>query len=250
MRRLAPEQSPVDVAEAYAYPPGPARDRPWVRANMIASADGAATLDGRSGGLGGEADRGLFMLLRGLCDAVVVGAGTVRAEGYGPARPDPSWEPLRKGRPATPPIAIVSRSLDLDFDSPVFTEAAPGSATMVLTPANADPVRLRAARERADVIVTGGDGVDFPAAFAQMAERGYTRLLCEGGPHVLAQVTAAGALDELCLTVSPVLASGDSPRVLNGPPLPGAHTGMRLVHALVDSEDESFLFLRYVRATL
>jgi riboflavin biosynthesis pyrimidine reductase len=144
----------------------------------------------------------------------------------------------------------VSRSLNLDFDSPVFTEAAPDSATIVLTTQSADPARLRAARERADVVVAGGDWVDLPAAFAQLAGRGYTRLLCEGGPHVLGQVAAAGLLDELCLTVSPVLASGDSPRVLNGPPLPAAHTGMRLAHALVDADDEGFLFLRYVRATL
>jgi riboflavin biosynthesis pyrimidine reductase len=245
MRRLSPEREPVDVAAAYAYPP-PA-GRPWVRANMIASADGAATLAGRSGGLGGEGDRRLFSILRGLCDAVVVGAGTVRAEGYGPARPDPSWEPLREGRPAAPAIAVVSGSLDLDFDAPIFTEAAPGAATIVITVANADPDRLRAARERAEVIVAGRDAVDFPVALARLGELGYTRLLCEGGPRILAQVAAADALDELCLTVSPVLASGDAPRILNGTALPGGTTDLRLVHALVDSEDEGFLFLRYVR---
>jgi len=249
MRRLSPDPSTVDVAAAYAYPPGASRDGTWVRANMIASADGAAALEGRSGGLGCAADRELFALLRGLCDAVVVGAGTVRAEGYGPARPDPSWGRLREGRPATPAIAIVSRSLDLDFGSPIFTEAAPDAPTMVLTVQGADPARLEAAREHAEVIVAGTGSVDFGSAFAQMAERGYGRLLCEGGPHVLAQVAAAGLLDELCLTLSPVLAAGASQRVLNGPPLPGARAGLRLVHALVDAEDEGFLFLRYLRAT-
>jgi riboflavin biosynthesis pyrimidine reductase len=250
MRRLSPDATPVDVAAAYAYPPADDQGRPWVRANMVASVDGAAALEGRSGGLGGAADRGLFLLLRGLCDAVVVGAETVRAEGYGPARPDPSWEGLRAGRPAAPALAIVTRTLDLDFDAPVFTAAAPGAATIVVTARSADPARLRAARERAEVIVAGGDGVDFRAAFTRLAELGYSRLLCEGGPRVLAQVAAAGMLDELCLTLSPVLASGTASRVLDGPAPPGGSTGLRLAHALVDSEDEGFLFLRYVRANL
>jgi riboflavin biosynthesis pyrimidine reductase len=250
MRRLSPEPAPVDVAAAYAYPPLGDRDRPWVRANMVASVDGAAELEGRSGGLGGAADRGLFAVLRGLCDAVVVGAGTVRAEGYGPARPDPSWAALREGRPAAPALAIVSGRLDLDFDAPVFTEAAPDAATIVITSGSADPDRLGAARDRAPVIVAGRDRVDLPSAFAELARLGHTRLLCEGGPRLLAQVAAAGMLDELCLTLSPVLAAGGAQRVLNGEPLPGGSTEMRLVHVLVDAEDEGFLFLRYVRGTL
>lgn len=250
MRRLSPQAALADVAAAYAYPPLPGEGRPWVRANMIASADGAATLEGRSGGLGGEGDRRLFVLLRGLCDAVVVGAGTVRAEGYGPARPDASWEPLRAGRPATPAVVIVSQRLDLDFDAPVFTEAASDAPTIVVTSATADPARLRTARERAEVVVAGRDGVDFFTAFTELAARGCSRLLCEGGPQLLAQIAAAGMLDELCLTLSPLLTAGNSPRVMDGPPLPEAHTKMRLVHALVDSEDEGFLYLRYVRAGL
>ncbi|MFI0349248.1 pyrimidine reductase family protein [Actinomadura sp. 9N407] len=244
MRRLSPDSDPVDLAEAYAYPD--TAGSPWVRANMVASADGAATWEGRSGGLGGEADRRLFSLLRGLADAVVVGAGTVRAESYGPARPDPGWEGLRAGRPATPALAIVSRTLDLDFGAPVFTEAGPGAATLVLTTETADPGRLRAAREHAEVITAGRDGLDFRAAFARLAELGRPRLLCEGGPLVLAQVAAAGILDELCLTVSPVLASGSAPRVLDGPSLPPP-SRLRLAHVLEDADGEGFLFLRYVR---
>ncbi|WP_344589323.1 pyrimidine reductase family protein [Actinomadura vinacea] len=244
MRRLSPDESPADPAEAYAYPPRP--DRPWVRANMIASVDGAATLEGRSGGLGGAADRSLFSLLRGLADAIIVGAGTVRAEGYGPPRPGPEWGSLRAGRSATPALVIVSRTLDLDFDAPVFTAAAPDAATVVLTAQAADPNRLAAARERAEVIVAGAERVDFPAAFARLAGQGRTRLLCEGGPRVLAQVAAAGALDELCLTLSPVLGGGGAPRVLNGAPLP-VPSELGLAHVLQAPDDEGFLFLRYVR---
>ncbi|XVQ08795.1 pyrimidine reductase family protein [Spirillospora sp. CA-255316] len=246
MRRLSPDESPVDPAEAYAY----ASSGLWVRANMIASVDGAAALEGRSGGLGGPADRYLFSLLRGLADAVVVGAGTVRAEGYGPPRPAPAWGSLRAGRSTTPALVIVSRALDLDFGAPVFTEAAPDAPTAVLTTEDADPDRLRAARGAAEVITAGRGRVDFPAAFARLAEAGRPRLLCEGGPTVLAQVTASGALDELCLTLSPVLGAGHAPRVLDGPSLP-APEELRLAHALQAPadvpEDEGFLFLRYAR---
>ncbi|MEW2357759.1 pyrimidine reductase family protein [Spirillospora sp. NPDC029432] len=245
MRRLTPENGKADLAEAYAYPP--CLDRPWVRANMVASADGAATWEGRSGGLGGDADRHLFLYLRGLADVILVGAGTVRAEGYGPARPHPSWEGLRTGRPETPAIAIVSRSLDLDFTAPIFTEAAPDARTIVLTVRDADPDRLRAAREHAEVIQLGRAGCDFASAFERLAGMGHRRVLCEGGPHLLAQVAAAGMLDELCLTVSPVLASGNAPRVLDGTVLPPA-ARLRLAHVIEDSDDAGFLFLRYVRS--
>ncbi|MFB4308975.1 pyrimidine reductase family protein [Actinomadura sp. GTD37] len=235
MRTLSPEPGEVDLAERYAYPAGAT----WVRANMVASLDGAAQRDERSGGLGNAADRRLFLLLRGLADVVVVGAGTVRAEGYGPVRPSAGWGGVREGRPPVPPIAIVSRTLDLDFDAPIFTAAE--VPTIVLAPAAADPVRLKAARERADVIVAGHDSLDFTAAVGELAARGHRRLLCEGGPGVLAEVVAAGLLDELCLTLSPMLLAGNPARILNGPPAP-VPPEMTLAHAL---QDEEFLFLRY-----
>ncbi|MFC6881936.1 MULTISPECIES: pyrimidine reductase family protein [Actinomadura] len=240
VRPWSPADGPVRLAEAYAYPDS----GPWLRANMISSLDGAATRDDRSGGLGGDADRRLFRLLRGLADAVVVGAGTVRAEGYGPVRPGgDGWDGLRAGRPPAPPLAIVSHALDLDFDAPVFTEAEPDARTIVLTTEAADPGRVRAARERADVIVAGRDLLDFRSAFEALNERGLRRLLCEGGPGVLAQITAAGLLDELCLTLSPMLVGGASPRILQGPPV-AVTADLRPVQIL---ESEGFLLLRYVR---
>ncbi|MES9539975.1 MULTISPECIES: pyrimidine reductase family protein [unclassified Actinomadura] len=238
MRILSPEPGEADLAERYAYPDGTT----WLRANMVASLDGAAQRDERSGGLGNAADRHLFLLLRGLADAVVVGAGTVRAEGYGPVRPSEGWDGVREGRTPVPPLAIASRSLDLDFDAPVFTEAR--VPTIVLTTATADPVRLKTARERADVIVAGHDSLDFPTAVAELAARGHRRLLCEGGPALLAQITAAGLLDELCLTLSPLLLAGHPAGILNGPPLP-VPPEMTLADALQDGD---FLFLRYTRS--
>lgn len=237
MRTLTAEPGDVDLAERYAYPAGTT----WMRANMVASLDGAAQRDARSGGLGNAADRHLFLLLRGLADVVIVGAQTVRTEGYGPVRRSEGWDGVRDGRPPVPPLAIVSRTLDLDFDAPVFTEAE--VPTILLATETADPERLATARERADVIIAGKETLDFPAAVRELAARGHRRLLCEGGPGVLAQVVAAGLLDELCLTLSPLLLAGHPTRILDGPPLP-VPPEMTLAHAL---QDEEFLFLRYLR---
>ncbi|TDB76392.1 pyrimidine reductase family protein [Actinomadura sp. KC216] len=238
MRALTPDAGDVDLAERYAYPP----EGTWLRANMVASLDGAAQRDERSGGLGSPTDQHLFLLLRGLADVVIVGAGTVRAEGYGPVSPSEGWDGVRDGRSSVPPLAIVSRTLDLAFDAPIFTAAK--ARTIVLTTASAAPARLETARERADVIVAGTDSLDFPAAFAELAARGHRRLLCEGGPGVLGQVVAAGLLDELCLTLSPLLLGGNPTRILNGPPV-AVPPELALAHALLDDD---FLFLRYTRS--
>jgi riboflavin biosynthesis pyrimidine reductase len=221
------------IAETYAYP----TSSPWLRANMVASADGAAWRAGRTGPLGGEADRRLLSVLRALADVVIAGAGTVRVEGYGPVRRGPGWGNLRDGRPPTPPLAVVSRSLDLDFDGPLFTEAR----TIVITCSAAPEDRMAVCRKVADVIVAGDDAVDVGVALDALVERGHTRLLTEGGPTLLSEFAAAGRLDELCLTVSPQLVGGGAARIIDGP---GLATYLRLGHALVD---EDFLFLRYLR---
>jgi riboflavin biosynthesis pyrimidine reductase len=236
MLRLEPAGTADDLAQAYAYPGA----TPWLRANMVAAADGAATYGGRSGGLGGATDRRLLSVLRALADVVVVGAGTVRAEGYGPVLPREWWSGLREGRPAAPPLAIVSRALDLDFDAPVFTDAP--ARTIVITCGSAPEERLRICEKRAEVIVAGDGAVDPGTALDALTTRGLVRQLTEGGPRLLAQFVAAGRLDELCLTVSPQLVAGDAARIVNGPaagPIP-----LRLGHVL---EDEDFLFLRYLR---
>ncbi|MCD0449553.1 dihydrofolate reductase family protein [Actinocorallia sp. API 0066] len=205
---------PPDLLADYAHPDGP-----WLRANMIASLDGAAARAGLSGGLGNKTDRRLFLALRDMADAVVVGAQTVRAEGYGPA-------PV--------PLVIVSRSLDLDLAAPLFDGR-------VLIVATARSPRLAEARERAEVIVAGEESVDFTAAVAALHGRGLTRLLCEGGPTVLGGIAAAGLLDELCLTLSPHLVGGAAPRIVRGPALDG---GMALAAV---RQDGDHLFLRYRR---
>lgn len=235
------QQLPTDLAalgEAYAYP---ATEQPWLRANMVSSLDGAAWFGDRTQALGGPADIRLFATLRAMADVVIVGAETVRVEKYGPVRPKEGWEVLRGDRPPAPPLAIVSRRLDLDLDAPVFTEAEP--RTILLTTETAPPDQRRAAEQRAEVIVTGRDGIDFDKAISELADRGHRRLLCEGGPTILARAATDGVLDELCLTLSPNLVAGAPSRIMNGPPLPKPER-LRLAALF---EDDDFLFMRYAR---
>ncbi|MDA0634258.1 pyrimidine reductase family protein [Nonomuraea sp. MCN248] len=236
MRRIhpGPEDDP-DLVRAYAYPEG----RPWLRLNMVVSADGAAWDQGLSGGLSGRADKRVFGVLRGLADVVLVGAATVRAEGYGPVKPRESWRVLRAGGPAAAPLAIVSRGLDLDFDAPLFREAV--SPTLVITCESAPEDRRKAAAAAGEVILAGGEEVDPRRAVAGLHARGLTRVLCEGGPRLNAQFAAAGLVDELCLSVSPLLLGGDAARILDGEP---SRARLELRQVL---EEEGVLFCRYVR---
>jgi riboflavin biosynthesis pyrimidine reductase len=240
VRELFPEAvADPDVSQLYAYPAG---DRTWLRANMVASVDGAAAVDGRSGGLSGPADRAIFRVLRSQADVVVAGSGTVKDEHYRPAQRSAMTPELRAGRTATPPIAVISGSLNLDLSTSLFTEAPPDARTIVITTEKAPADRRKAAAEVADVIVAGTDQVDLGQAVDELAGRGLPRILCEGGPHLLAQLAAAGRLDELCLTISPVLGAGDAGRILAGPALPGGLT-LSLGHVL---EDQGFLLCRYL----
>ncbi|HEY7145608.1 MAG TPA: dihydrofolate reductase family protein [Streptosporangiaceae bacterium] len=248
------------IAALYAYPPS---GRPWLRANMVSSADGAATLDGRSGGLSGGADQAVFSVLRSLADVIVVGAATARVERYRPVTLAEAWPPLREGRPATPPIAVVTRRMfGLEPGGPLLS-AGPGQARTIVLTSQAAPAALREAVARtADVIVAGAHEVSPAALISVLAGRGYRAILTEGGPRLLAEFTAAGLLDELCLTISPVLAGGQAGRIVAAPPEPASAgpprpaeppgpastpgpAGLALAHVL---EDNGHLLCRYLRA--
>lgn len=226
----------LDIARVYAYP-----DAQWLRANMVASADGAGFLEGRSEGLSSEVDRHLFGLLRALCDVVLVGAGTVRTEGYRPARRREALAGLRAGRSATPPIAVVTRALDLDLGSALFTEAPTDARTIVITHAGCPADRLTEVARVADLIVAGEAAVDLDQAMAALRDRGLGRVLCEGGPRLLGDIAAAGLLDELDLTVSPLLAGPGAIRITTGEGFPARR--MTLAHVLLD---DGYLFCRYL----
>ncbi len=242
------------LGELYAYPD----EGPWLRANMIASTDGAAALSGRSGGLSGPADRLVFAVLRSLADVILVGAGTARAEGYRPVSPRQLIARLRPAGPP-PPIAVVTGRLDLDTGDGGLLAAYSGRTPAIVLTTQAAPAARRAqAARHAEVIVTGPRTVTAAAAVAALTDRGYRRVLAEGGPTLLGQIAAAGLLDELCLTYSPVLAGGQAGRILAGPDTapatgpdggpgsgPGrAVAGLRLAHVL---EDDGYLLCRYLR---
>jgi riboflavin biosynthesis pyrimidine reductase len=197
----------------------------------VSSLDGAAEVDGRSGPLGGPADKLLFATLRSLCDVVLVGAGTARAENYGPVK-------VAGRSPAEqPPLALVSRSLDLAADARFFTE--PGPRPLIVTTAKAAaPDWLR---DSADLIVAGEDRVDLSFALDQLADRGLGTVLCEGGPRLFADLAQAGLVDELCLTLAPVLAGPGRKGILDGAPW---STSLPLtLRSAVEAQD--ILLLRY-----
>jgi len=241
LNRLRPGRSAeVDAASAYAYPDEPGR---WLRVNMVSSVDGAATLDGRVGTLTGPADQRLLALLRALADVLIVGAGTIRAEGYGPLTVGEDLAPLREQprQGAAPRLVVPTRSLDLDLDGAAFTEAL--EPPLVVTTRRASAERVRAAESVAEVVVLGDDAVDLVTMVDLLAERGAHRMLCEGGPGLLAGLLAQDLVDELCLAVAPVMTCGAESRITAGPALaPPRHLGLSQV-----AEREEFLFLRYVR---
>lgn len=236
----AAELADTDIDALYA----PAhRSRTHLRVNFVSSADGAVTVEGESAGLSGGADKRVFKILRKLCDVLMTGAGTIRREGYEDLRLDEARVAWRRehGLPDHPVMAVVSGSLDLDPRAPIFTRAP--VRAIVLTCASASEERRRAMSEHADVLVCGESTVDFPTAVRALAERGLTQILCEGGPHILGELTAADLVDELDLTVSPMLAGAGAGRITAGPHSPVRR--MTLAHAL---QAEDNLILRYVRS--
>lgn len=234
MIALLPAPGPEpDLAAHYAYPD--ALDRPWVRVNFVSSADGAVSVDGTSGGLGSPADKRVFGVLRELAEVVLVGAGTARAEDYRGAR-----KPTR-GTDRPPPIAVVTGSAALDPAAKLFTDTV--TPPIVLTTADAPAARREAlAGAGADVAVL--PDLSPGSLLAELGRRGLHRVLCEGGPSLHGALVAASAVDELCLTVAPLLAGGDAGRIATGPSGSPAQK-MSLVAAL---HEDGALLLRYVRS--
>jgi riboflavin biosynthesis pyrimidine reductase len=249
LERLLPAGAPATAAEIVAglgISGQPTRGRPRVMLNMISTADGRATLGGRSGALSDPADRALFHALRSAVDAVLVGAGTARAEHYGRIVPDASRraERVRRGLSEEPLACIVSGRLALRAEEvPLLGE--PAAQVVILTAA---PGCLPAGAARVDYIRAARDGaLDLAGALAELGERFAVRnVLCEGGPHLAWQLLAGGLLDEMFLSLSPKLAGGEGTaseglRILAGAELePPAE--LELLGVL---RSDSQLFLRY-----
>lgn len=242
MRQLWPstvELSDRDLEELYRYPDS---DSPWVVANFVASVDGGIELRGRSAGLSTAPDRVVYKLGSDLSDVVLLGARTATVEEFHGVRPDEQTRRRRldHGLSAVPPIAVVSTGDSLPADAPVLTDVLIPS--IVLTCSSAPAATRQAwSAAGATVITAGDDAVDLPAAIAALAERGLTRVDCEGGPHLLGAMLSAALVDELRLTVSPLLLSGGADRLAVGSPIEPA--GVTLASALL--EDDS-LMLRYL----
>jgi riboflavin biosynthesis pyrimidine reductase len=214
-------------------------DSGGIRANMLASVDGAVSVDGRSRGLQTPADNRVFAALRDLADVVLVGAATALAEGYRPFTPDAERREVRRRFGLRPqlPVALVSRNLGFGSDAPIFAD--PTVRPLLLTTAAADTAPYAA---RAEVVVCGDSDLDFGTARRELAARGLTRVLCEGGPRLLAGLLAAGEVDELCLSITPMLAGSGANRIVAGEALPSVQ---RLgLHTLL--EEDGALFARYL----
>ena len=194
--------------------------RRWLRANFVATLDGAATgADGRTGTINTEPDHVVFDLLRRQSDVVVVGAGTVRAESY------PS---LRAEDPTAPTLVVVSHSGQL----PDSVADGPAGSVLLVTRSGADRHALDASRELIGeefVLTFGKDKVDLRAMRHALEDKGFRQILCEGGPQLFGSLLAAGVVDELDLTWSPMVVGGNPTTIVGGPESDRHLTPMLLV---------------------
>jgi 5-amino-6-(5-phosphoribosylamino)uracil reductase len=243
VRRLIPDPGPTTVEgqlESYRPWERPEDDRPFVAMNFAATVDGRATIAGVSGPIGSSTDTAMLAGLRTRFDAVMIGAGTMRAERYG--RPVTSREKRERreriGLAREPLMVIVSGRLDLPWDAPLFTED--GSRVLVFTASEVEPPETTA-----DVrVVRHAGAVDLVEALRHLRrEAGVRALLSEGGPRLHAQMQAGGVVDDLFLTIAPKLSGGTAPRIIEGD-LP-AVAPLELTWLL---EEEGELFARYSRA--
>ena len=226
MRRLLPNPGPTSVSkqlEAYRPWEEAPEERPLVGMNFVATVDGRATIEGRSGPIGSDADTEMLVGLRSRYEAVMIGAGTMRVERYGPMKPL---------------VVLVSGRLDLPWDAPLFTAA--GSEALIFTASETEPPETAASVE----LVRHEGAVNLREALRHLRqERGVRAVLSEGGPHLHAQMQADGLVDDLFLTIAPKLSGGGAPRILEGR-LPDV-TGLELAWLL---EEDGELFARYRRA--
>jgi riboflavin-specific deaminase-like protein len=216
VQRLLPNPGPTSVEEqlagldlvdlAYA-------DRPYVVLNFATTLDGRAAIEGRSGAIGSNLDTELLQLLRTCVDAVMIGAGTMRAERYGRMVSDPALRAQRErvGLAHDPLAVLVSGRLDLPWDAPLFADG--GGQVLIFTASEAEPPET----ETPVQVVCHDAGVDIVEALRYLREeRGVRALLCEGGPGLHNQLQATGTADELFLTIAPKLVGGEEPRVIEG----------------------------------
>lgn len=239
LKRLHEASGPVDVLDMVFSEDRSTDQPPWVMFNMVSSVDGATAVQGGSSALNDEDDKELFAALRAIPDVILVGAGTVRAENYGPVILDEKRRSRRveHGLSPAPRLAIATATLSLEPDMRVFED--PEHRPLILTGEEVSPSRLDLFEERADIVQLAELG---PASIIRSLGEPSV-VLCEGGPTLNGQLIADGFLDEMNLTISPKMAVGESRRIAHGKELlPPAD--MKLVRTLVG---DRALFLRYVK---
>ncbi|GLZ38972.1 pyrimidine reductase family protein [Actinokineospora sp. NBRC 105648] len=233
----------TELERLYDYPDD--LDRAWVQVNFVSSADGAAAVGGVSAGLSSPADKRIFALGRDLADVLLVGWGTANAEGYRGVRPDEvdTARRARLGRAPLPPIAVVTARGSVPPDAPLITDTR---VPPIIVTTEAAPADRRDAWRAAgaDVVVAGESEVDLAVALAALSERGLRRVSCEGGPTLFGAMIAANLVDQLCLTVAPLLAGGKAGRIAVGPQ--AVPVGLALASVLTEAD---YLMLRYRRTT-
>lgn len=218
MRRLIPDVAAEELDELYLELdlPVPPDDRPFLYLDMVASADGAATVRGRTGELGSDADRVAFSRLREWCDAILVGAETVRVEDYGPPRPtDASRERrARRGLDPVPALVVVTASCRLDPATRLFAD--PDRRPTIVTIEDADREAVEALRAVAHVVQVGHGRVDLPRALRLLRADGVSHLLCEGGPTLNSELLRHDLVDDLFLTITPQVVGTSRRRIVEG----------------------------------
>jgi riboflavin biosynthesis pyrimidine reductase len=222
--------------------------RPHVVLNMVSSADGAISVDGLSGGLSGSADKEVFFYLRSIADVILVGASTAREENYGQPKLSDELRAQRasRGQPPLPRIAVTTRSMRIDWSSRLFgAPDSPAGLPLVVCPGNSPPALRAPADGVAELLTSGADEVDFPAVLGELRQRRVGLVVCEGGPTLNGQLLSAGLVDEVCLTLSPLLVGGRGPRI-TGWDDPQPALGLQLISAC---EAEGVLMLRYATAS-
>jgi len=247
MRQLHPVPlDDIDPIEVYgADQRTPSSDRPWVLINMVASIDGATAVEGRSGGLGGPGDVAVFQAIRAVADVIVAAAGTVRAENYGPPAASATIRSVRaaRGQAELARLAVLTNRLDLDPEARLFGPTD-GERPLILTSGSAPPAARTRLDPVAEILTVGDERVDLSAALAALSQHDARVVLLEGGPSLIGQFVAQDLIDELCITISPLMAGGESARLAHGP-APVRPIGFDLARILAD--EDGTLFLRYVR---
>jgi riboflavin biosynthesis pyrimidine reductase len=216
------------------------QERPWVMLNFVTSIDGATAVEGQSTPLNDPDDKALFAALRAVPDIILVGSNTVVAENYRPIRLDQERRERRlaAGRTAVPILAIVSGTLNLDPEARVFSD--PEAKPMIITGPDANPSKLALIGDSADLVFL--QEVTAPAILDRLGAAGI--ILCEGGPTLAGQFVARDLVDEMNLTISPLIVGGHAPRLSHGV-MPDVPLEMTLDRTLVGDRS---LFLRYLRA--